>query len=177
MNELTVSDFCTLMGLIANSLSRPDTSSSSDIQKFRESLTIEEDTWNLLLPSLIHVFKMSLKFIFKPTTLQRHLEDDLKLDSEKAKEFVKQWSLCTKRDFGDIENRYKLNDVVWQLNMQVASSVHNKETIPNARLQFNMSQSKSEEKEYVTLELNCDELVQLYNALENMQNKLDFVTD
>lgn len=165
------------MGHIADSVGRADILTSNDTLKFKESLNLDGDKWNLLIQSLIHVFKLSLKFIFKPTTLQKQLEDELKLDNEKAKEFVKHWSLCTKRDFGDIENRYKLNDVTWQLNIQVASSVQNKEATPNARLQLNMSKPKTDKRENVTLELNCEELVQLYNALESMQNKLDSVAN
>lgn len=165
------------MGLIASAVGNSDILASKDISKFKESSNLGETNWNLLIQSLVHIFKLSLKFIFKPTALQKQLEEDLKLDHEKAKEFVKQWSMCTKRDFGDLENRYKMNDVTWQLNVQVASSTHSKEATHNARLQLNVSKPKSDIKENVTLELNCEELVQLYNSLENMQSKLDSITN
>lgn len=169
INELTSSDFEILM----KEIPRSDITTSKDMEKLKESLGLDDNSWNLLVQSVAHIFKVSLKFIFKPTALQKQLEDDSKLDSEKAKEFVKQWSLYTKRDFGDLENRWKLNDVAWQLNVQTASSAQNKEATPTARLQFNMAKPKSELEQNLTLELNCEELVQLYSALENMQNKLD----
>lgn len=175
INGTTAANFEALMKHISNSIGLTDLTTNADTLKFKETLELDENSWNLLIQSLVHIFKLSLKYIFKPTTLQKQLEDDLNLDSEKAKEFVKQWSACTKRDFGDLENRYKLSDITWQLNVQVASSVQNKETIPNARLQLNVVKYKSEEKSDVTLELNCEELVQLYNALETMQNKLDSI--
>lgn len=165
------------MNYIANGVGRTDLLTNEDTLKLKDSFGFDENSWNLLIQSIIHIFKLSLKLIFKPTTLQSQLENELQLDAEKAKEFVKQWSLCTKRDFGDLENRYKLNDIKWQLNVQVASSAHNKEAIPNARLQLNLLKPKSEEEKDVTLELNCEELVQLYNALENMQSKLDSIKE
>lgn len=179
INELSTTHFEALMSHIANSIGTADILTNSDTLKFKELLQLDdENKWNLLIQSLVHIFKLSLKYIFKPTTLQKQLEDELNLDTEKAKEFVKQWSVCTKRDFGDLENRYKLNDVAWQLNVQVASNAQNKEAIPNARLQLNVSKpNKSEEKKDVTLELDCEELVQLYNALENMQSRLDSIRD
>lgn len=165
------------MNHVANSIGHADILTNPDTLKFKEALELDENSWNLLIQSLVHIFKLSSKYIFKPTALQKQLEEELNFDSEKAKEFVKQWSVCTKRDFGDLENRCKLNDVTWQLNVQVASSAQNKEAIPNARLQLNMLKSKSDEKKDVTLELDCEELVQLYNALENMQSRLDSIKD
>lgn len=177
MNETTSEHFEALINHIANTIDSADILTHEETLKFKEILALDENSWNLLIQSLVHMFKLSLKFIFKPTTLQKQLESELNLNSEKAKEFVKQWSLCTKRDFGDLENRYKLNDVTWQFNVQVASSAQNKEVIPNARLQLNLLKPKSEEKSDVTLEFDCDELVELYNVLENIQNKLDSIRD
>lgn len=165
------------MNHVGNSIGNADILTKEDTLRFKETLNLNENDWNLFIQSLVHVFKLSLKYIFKPTVLQKQLEEELNFDSEKAKEFVKHWLLCTKRDFGDLENRYKLNDVTWQLNVQVASSAQNKESIPNARLQLNLSKPKSEERKDVTLELNCEELVQLYNAIENMQTRLDAIKD
>lgn len=68
-----------------------------------------------------------------------------------------------------------MEDVSWQLNVQTASSICNKESIPNAKIQMNLLKVKDETKDSVTLELNEEELVQLYNTLENIQTKLDAV--
>lgn len=173
INQLSAADFENLMSHVAEMKSNADLLADDSLATLKESLGLEESKWNLLIQCLNHIFKHSLKYIFKPTTLEKQLEDDLKFHTEKAKEFVKHWSLCTKKDFGDLDKRYKLEDVTWQLNVEAASSVCKKEVIPNARIQLKLSKIKTKKKEDISLQLNSEELVQLYNTLENMQMKLD----
>lgn len=174
INNVSLSNFTFVLSRIiernVRELITPD-----ELKTLQESTTLSDNELQLLVHSISYIFKQASKFILKPTTLHKHLTEELKFEADKAEEFVKQWTTQTKKDFEDLENRYKLEDVSWQLNVQAASSVSSKEKIPNAKIQFHLGKVKDSSKDNVTLDLNEEELVQLYNTLENIQIKLDAI--
>lgn len=99
----------------------------------------------------------------------------LKLENIKAQEFVKLWSENTKLDFGNFETHTELKDVSWELNLETAS---NSTTTPSTKLhttlQLNL-EKKSGETENILLDLNKQELIELYATLETIQNRLDHI--
>ncbi|KAJ8953346.1 hypothetical protein NQ314_007355 [Rhamnusium bicolor] len=140
----------------------------------QDSLKLTDDNLQLLIQSITYVFKQASKVILKPTVLQKQLIEYLNFDLEKAEEFVKLWSSETKRDVGDIENRFKLEDISWELNLQSANQICNKQSVPNARVQFKLAKAvDNSKKEKVTVEMDEEELLQLYSTLETIQIKLD----
>lgn len=116
----------------------------------------------------------------KPVTLQKDLENKLKLNSEKSEVFVKVWTDVTKRDFGDLDRRKKLDGVAWSLNLNTHSSSNSPGSQilkPIARLQLSMSDFENKHSEETTLELDAQGLVEIYKTLESVQNKLDSVNN
>lgn len=167
-------DYCLIISRI---IERKNTKlfAEDELKNMQDASKYDENNLFLAIQSISYIFKQSLKFILKPTVLQKQLIEELKFDTEKAEEFVKQWTTETKLNFENLEDRHKLENVCWELNLQVASSCSNKEKIPSARIQLDLEKVKDGTKDDVILELNQDELVQLYTTLENIQLKLDFV--
>lgn len=148
--------------------------SEDEQKKLGEVLSLNPDNVNLLLQSLVHLWKQSIKIIIKPTDLLRNLVDVLQLSPDKSEEFVKIWTDRTKSDCGDLEKQKKLDSISAEINLEIASSYDSKELIPKARLQLNLTDFVNDSKgEHVTLELSEEELVELYNTIEKVQAKLD----
>ncbi|KAJ6635438.1 COMM domain-containing protein 10 [Pseudolycoriella hygida] len=62
----------------------------------------------------------------------------------------------------------QLEDVNWELKVQLSSEAQQKEKTPIGMLQLGMNAGES-----VNLEVNHSELLNLYNQLETIQNELD----
>ncbi|XP_022915054.2 COMM domain-containing protein 10 [Onthophagus taurus] len=145
-----------------------------EIKKLGSLLQLEEEKSILLVQSLTHTWNQAVKFILKPVDLQKDLELVLKLDTEKAEEFTKMWIERIKGDCGDLNKRKKLNGVSWQVNLQAATNYSPKEIVPTVKLKLQLSDIiNSESTENVVFDLNEEEIVSLYNAIEGVQIKID----
>lgn len=170
---MTTVKFKLLLSHIINSKNE-ELFTDEELKKLKDSLKLTEDNLQLLIQSIAYIFKQASKVILKPTVLQKQLTEDLGFDVEKAEEFVKQWSTETKKDVGDFENSFKLQDINWELNLETENQISNKQVIPKARVQFKLAKSvDSTKKDAVTVELDEEELLHLYSTLETIQIKLD----
>jgi hypothetical protein len=79
-----------------------------------------------------------------------------------------------KKNF-DVEHSKNLENISWELNVQSSSSICSKECHVNTHLQMALISVDGKDKENVVLELDEQELTNLYNILENIQNKLDSI--
>ncbi|XP_074039126.1 COMM domain-containing protein 10 [Leptinotarsa decemlineata] len=173
INSLTTKTLQLLLTHISNSKTE-NPFTDEELEKLRTSLKLNEDSLQLLVQAISHIFKQSCKVMMKPSILQKQLIEHLGFNTEKAEEFVKIWSNKTNEHFGDFENGMKLENVSWELNVQCADQISNKQSLPVARVQFKLSKLKNErEKENVTIEMDQSELLQFYNTLESIQMKLD----
>ncbi|XP_018580095.1 COMM domain-containing protein 10-like [Anoplophora glabripennis] len=173
INSMTTIKFKLLLTHIVNTKNE-ELFTDEELKKLKDSLKLTEDNLQLLIQSIAYIFKQASKVIIKPTVLQKQLIEDLGLDAEKAEEFVKLWSSETKKDVGDFENSFKLQDVNWELNLETANQICNKQVIPKARVQFKLAKSAdSSKKDTVTVEFDEEELLHLYSTLETIQIKLD----
>lgn len=151
-----------------------------DLATINKSLQYSDDQLQLLVQSILHIYKKASLIVMKPVTLQKDLENKLKLNSEKSEVFVKVWTDVTKGDFGDLDRRKKLDGVAWSLNLNTHSSSNptgSQILKPIARLQLSMSDFENKHSEETTLELDAQGLVELYKTLESVQNKLDSVNN
>ncbi|GJQ77688.1 hypothetical protein Trydic_g12812 [Trypoxylus dichotomus] len=174
-----------LINLLSNTqfsllLRRTNESDGNDIvseeehKKLGEVLHIDLDSVNLLLQSLMHIWKQSLKVILKPTDLLQNLTEVLHFQSEKSEEFVKIWTEKVKLDYGDLEKQKKLDSIAWEINLEAASCYEAKELMPKARLQLNITDFVNDSKrEHIILDLSEEQLTELYNTIEKVQTKLD----
>lgn len=148
-----------------------------ELDQLSSSINWPVNELNYIVQCLMVIYKESQRVILKPTDLQSQLVDNLKLTSDKAEEFVKVWSVDVRNKFGDFENKLKLTNISWELNLETASTFSTNDTIPTGRIQLELSNfNENKVEDIVTLE-NLDEqsLVHLYNTLEVIQKKLDIV--
>lgn len=134
---------------------------------------IDEDL-KLLIQSINYIIKQSSRVLLRPTSLEKHFKEHLKLDEDKSEVFTKVWSEETVADIGSFEQIMELNDLTWEKNIEIANQICNEQEEINARLQLSLSSTNdSHAKDKISLTLGKDELLQLYNTLEAIQIKLD----
>ena len=147
----------------------------SELENIREDLGLNVNKFELLTQTISYIFKQSLKVILKPTTLQKQLVEVLNFHSDKADLFVKAWMHKTKQDFENLGERFKLDKISWELNLQTSSTLESKEVSPNLRLKFGLSNPNNADLQNLVFQLEEKELLQMYNTIENIQNKIDFL--
>lgn len=125
-----------------------------------------------MLETLAYIVKCSRMFLMKPTILQEELIEKLKFNPEKAQYFVKYWTENVKKDCPDFENRSKLQNFSWELNLEAATDCNFKTTNLTSLLQFEIKDNKEKTK-FITMEMNEEQLIDLYNQIEVMQSTLD----
>ncbi|CAH1155168.1 unnamed protein product [Phaedon cochleariae] len=176
INSLNRQTFVQLLSHLSSN--KPEVSfTEEELQKLQKLLGLTEETLQLLIQTISHILRQSSKVILKPTALQKELCEKLGFENENAEEFVKFWSVQMNDHFGDFENRMKLKNIAWELNVQSADQISNKESLPLARVQFNLMKLSDEKEDSLTVELDKNELLQFYNTLESIQMKLDNIQD
>lgn len=126
--------------------------------------------FSLLVKTLTFVFKRAANFIIKPTKLQNDLKEKLKLDQTKSEIFLKFWINQTKPildNLGDIP--VQLEDVSWNLKVQLSSSAQIKEKTAIGILSLQTNRMEDN----IMLEMTKGELLNLYDQLESVQTELD----
>lgn len=108
----------------------------------------------------------------KPTVLQEELTEKLKFSNSKAEAFVKRWTETTKANFDNLQERKNLEKMSWELNLEIASDCSLKKAVPTTVLQLHVKDGEGN-PEKVTVEMNEEQLLELYNQMENMQSVLD----
>ncbi|CAH1112050.1 unnamed protein product [Psylliodes chrysocephalus] len=173
INALSTKTFNLLLSDVIN-IKEGETFTEDEFGKLKESLKLNDDSLQLLIQSISHIFKQSNKVIIKPTILYKQLCENIGLDAAKCEEFVKLWCNQTNQDFGDYSDRLKLEHLTWELNILASDQINPKQSVPTARIQLELAKSaNSSEKEKVVLEFDQSELLQLYSHLEKIQLKFD----
>nr|CAI5854320.1 unnamed protein product [Callosobruchus analis] len=170
LNSLSAKKF----QLLLNHIITAEQFTDEEMAKLKDSFKLSEEQVELLVQSIVHILKQSNKIVIKPSDLRKQLCDFLEFDEEKAEDFVKVWSKQVNENV-DFVNRKHLEDITWEMNIQGADQIDNRQYQPLARLQLQVSKDEGGErsKEKVTFELNKDELIHLYNTLESIQLKID----
>lgn len=166
--------FPLLLSRIYNAKDIEQPFSQEEIQKLEKSLNLQNDDLRIMIDTLVTIIKRSHCVLMKPTVLQDELTEKLHFDSNKTETFVKFWTENTKPDFDDIQNRKKLQNISWELNLQTASDCDLKETIPTSLIQLEVKNSE-DKLENITFEMNEEQLLEMYNQVESIQNYLDSI--
>lgn len=138
INNLNTKRYELLLSHIIDS-SNDDYFTETELQKLQDNLKLDENQLQLLVQSIAYIYKQSRKVILKPTELESQLVGKIGLDQEKADIFTKQWLTETKKELGAFEDRHALKGLKWELNVQVASNMGNKQVVPNARLELDLT--------------------------------------
>lgn len=174
INSIDPAKFPLLLSRIYNAKDIEQPFSQEEIQKLEKSLNLQNDDLRIMIDTLVTIIKRSHCVLMKPTVLQDELTEKLHFDSNKTETFVKFWTENTKADFDDIQNRKKLQNISWELNLQTASDCDLKETIPTSLIQLEVKNSE-DKLENITFEMNEEQLLEMYNQVESIQNYLDSI--
>uniref|UniRef100_T1PIU4 HCaRG protein n=1 Tax=Musca domestica TaxID=7370 RepID=T1PIU4_MUSDO len=127
----------------------------------------------LLIKTFSYILRRTSTYIIKPSLLQAELRDKLQLQDEaKIDAIVRLWVRQTTPIMNNLaRDCYESNeiaDVAWKLNVEISSHCQQREKTALAVLQL-----KTGAGEDINLEMNHDELLQLYQQFECIQNELD----
>lgn len=156
-------------------MSPEDNDDDSGLEELEKLCKIERQDFLLLIKTLSYILKRASTFIMKPTKLQQELKEKLQLHDNKIDVIMKLWIKNMKPIFDNLEiskngqtQSNELENVGWNLKVQLSSEPQQKEKNPIAHLQLTTTND-----EHINLEVNHMELCELYNQLEGVQNELD----
>lgn len=141
------------------------------LQKIDHSQFSQQE-FSLLLKTLTFILKRAVNFIMKPTKLQQDLREKLKLDQQKTEIFLKYWRQLTKPILDNLgDTSIQLNDVSWELKVQLSSSAQQKEkcVIGCLTLETNVKEDP------ILLEMTRGECFKFYEELEKVQEEIDLL--
>ncbi|XP_013099879.2 uncharacterized protein LOC106082098 [Stomoxys calcitrans] len=127
----------------------------------------------LLIKTFSYILRRTSTYIIKPSLLQTELRDKLQLQDEaKIDAIVRLWVRQTTPIMNNLaRDCYESNeiaDVAWKLNVEISSHCQQREKTALAVLQL-----KTGAGEDINMEMNHEELLQLYQQFECIQNELD----
>lgn len=127
---------------------------------------------NLVVKTITYIIRRSVNFIMKPETMIQNLIEIVNLNKDKANLFTKFWVGKTKNILEDVNSGRELIDVQWDLKTELASAAEQK-----SRTAIGVVRLETADKGNLNLELNHNELLELYKTLENVQEELDILKD
>lgn len=149
-----------------------DDTSGCSLEELEQLVKVERQDFLLLIKTLSYILKRASTFIMKPTKLQSELKEKLKLQDNKIDVIMKLWIKNMKpildRLDTDAGKSNELENIGWKLKVQLSSEAQQKEKTPISHLQLCTTVG-----EPINLEINHNELLNLYNQLEAIQNELD----
>lgn len=172
IQSLTTKKFQLLLCRIVTS-KHDDAFSPEEQKKLGDTLKISEEEVVLLVNSIKYIVKQSSKIILKPTTLEKDLKENFKFDDEKTEVFMKTWREEIKKDLGNFDEIMKLDDLAWEQTVKIADQVGIEQQVPSTRLQLNLLSPDNTDRKNVTVDIDKDELLQIYFTIEAIQMKLD----
>lgn len=181
INGIDVNKFSRLTSRIIQKLHLKGERTFSDEEelKLQTALSLDKHALNLVLETTAFILEQAVYHNVKPASLQQQLEA-VHMSPEKANIFTQTWSTAgpelVERLRQGIFAPKKLENVGWQLNLQMAQSSQAKLKTPSAVLQLGLRSEDSEARENVFVEFSHEELLEFYNKLEVVQGQLDSLT-
>lgn len=155
------------------------TFSHEEEEKLQTALSLDKQALSLVLETAHFILEQAAYHSVKPASLKQQLEA-LQLTPDQAEVFAQAWAAVGPQLVDRLRNRSfapkKLEQVGWQLNLQMASSSQAKLKNPSAVLELGLSNQDSETQEKVFVEFSHQELLDFYNKLEVVQGQLDSLT-
>lgn len=142
------------------------------LEELEKLVGVPRSDFLLLIKTFSYILKRTSTFVIKPTKLQAELREKLKLSDDKIDAIIRLWIKNTKPIMENLsDEKYESNeikDVAWKLNVQISSHCQQRQKTALAVLQL-----KTGAGEDINLEMNHNDLLNLYNQFENIQNELD----
>ncbi|KAM6954723.1 COMM domain-containing protein 10 [Aplochiton taeniatus] len=155
------------------------TFSQEEEEKLQTALSLDKKTLSLVLETASFILEQAVYHSVKPASLKQQLEA-IQLTPDQAEVFAQAWAAAGPELVDRLRNRSfapsTLEQVGWQLNLQMASSGQAKLKNPSAVLELGLKNQDSETQEKVFVEFSHQELLDFYNKLEMVQGQLDSLT-
>lgn len=134
-----------------------------------ESLLQMGKQLNLAIKTVTYLLRLML-FIASPDIILLDLTEKLQMEKEKSELLIKYWMSKTKSVLDGVCPEKELVDVQWDMKVELSSSTQQKSKTPIGILRLKTADTKK-----LNLEMNTDEIVTLFDALENVQEELDLL--
>ncbi|XP_062310939.1 COMM domain-containing protein 10 [Osmerus eperlanus] len=155
------------------------TFSEEEEDKLQAALSLDKQALGLVLETSAFILEQAVYNNVKPAALKLQLEA-VNLSPERAEAVSQAWASAgpdlAERLRQGIFTPKKLEQVGWQLNLQMAQSRQAKLKAPHVILELGLSTEASEGVEKVFVEFSHQELLDFYNKLETVQTQLDSLT-
>lgn len=144
-------------------------------EKLLASLDLKRDDLTLLLRTLLSIFRRAAYGIVQPAVMEATVKS-WQLDESKTATFCHAWSLHAKGIVDAFKQKSifpaQVRDIHWSLNVRSSSSTaaFAKGTRPMSLLQLQLT---GEADSSLTVEMDPEDLLRLYDTLENIQRRLD----
>lgn len=162
------------MSLAFFNISGSESEKESALETFHQTFPDERKELKLAIKTLAYILKRALTFIMKPEALTRDLGAVAAMASEKAEIVTKFWMNKTKGVLAEsgISSGRELVNIDTKLDIELSSSAEQKSRLPVAGLRL-----ATADGERIGLELNHQELFEVYTCLESIQDELDFLKE
>lgn len=175
INKLDDEVFTTVISYVHKNMSPDETDDDNrGLEELEQLVKVDRQDFLLLIKTLSYILKRASTFIMNPSKFQQELKQKLQLQDSKIDVIMKLWIKNLKPIMDNLEiesgGSRELDDVNWELKVQLSSEAQQKEKTPIAMLQLGMNTG-----EPVNLEICHSELLNLYNQLETIQNELDLL--
>ncbi|XP_039614898.1 COMM domain-containing protein 10 [Polypterus senegalus] len=153
--------------------------SDEEEEKLQMALSLEKSNLHLVIETVSFILEQAVYHNIKPASLQQQLEN-IHLSPEKAEAFTQIWASSGQESIEKFRQRMfapkKLENIGWQLSLQMSQSSQAKVKSPCAVLELGINSEDSEDSEKMFLEFNHNNLLHFYNKLETIQSQLDSLT-
>ncbi|XP_062399701.1 COMM domain-containing protein 10 [Sardina pilchardus] len=181
INTIDISKFSRLLSRILQKLhlktERPF--SEEEEEKLQSALSMERPVLTLVLETISFILEQAVYHNTKPATLKQQLEA-LGMEPDKADTLCQAWTTTGPDVIEKIRERIfapkKLEQVGWQMSLQMGQSNQAKLKAPHAVLELGLQNEDTEERENVLVEFNHQQLLEFYHKLETIQAQLDSLT-
>ncbi|XP_067270717.1 COMM domain-containing protein 10 [Pseudorasbora parva] len=179
INSIDSSKFSRLLSRILQKLHLKERSFSEDEEeKLLTALSLDKQTLQLLLETLSFILEQAVYHSIKPAALKQQLEN-ISVASEKAEVFSQVWASSGPDAVEKIRHGIfapqKLDQVSWQLSLQMARSDQSRLKDPHAVLNLGL-RAEDERLQDVSVEFSHQDLLDFYNQMERIQTQLDSLT-
>lgn len=173
INKLDDDVFTTVINYVHKNMSPEENDEDQGLEALEKLVKVDRQDFLLLIKTLSYILKRASTFIMKPTKLQQELKEKLHLQDSKIDVIMKLWiknmkPILDNLDTDENGKSNELQNVGWKLKIQLSSEAQQREKQPIAQLQLS-----TYAKEPINLEMNHNELLNLYNQLEAIQNEFD----
>ncbi|KAK4310350.1 hypothetical protein Pmani_018070 [Petrolisthes manimaculis] len=145
--------------------------------KLSVSLGLSSDEMHQLVTTTLHILHQAAQGTVRPGVLEEHLVV-AGLTQDRAEVFGQLWAMHARSILTTLRNQslaqYQLEDMQWSLQLETATRTRARQARPLALLQLSLSTpGGSTEKENVAVQMDRQQLFQLYQQLEQVQGQLD----